>query len=94
MPHKRDRIKDGALEAAFSITPQFCMEYRQMDYRVVLIESDEGFAVSCPELRGCHSQGETKAEALENICEAIQEWLAAEEDEKSVFSISEETVTV
>ena len=52
-----------------------------MDYRVVLIESDEGFAVSCPELRECHSQGETKGEALENIREAIQEWLAAEEDE-------------
>jgi predicted RNase H-like HicB family nuclease len=65
-----------------------------MDYRVVLIESDEGFAVSCPELRGCHSQGETKADAVENIREAIQEWLAAEEDEKSVFSVSEETVTV
>jgi predicted RNase H-like HicB family nuclease len=65
-----------------------------MDYRVVLIESDEGFAVSCPELRGCHSQGETRADAVENIREAIQEWLAAEEDEKSVFSISEETVTV
>ena len=45
-----------------------------MNYRVVLIESDEGFAVSCPALRGCHSQGQTKAEALENIREAIRDW--------------------
>lgn len=65
-----------------------------MDYRVVLIESDEGFSVSCPALTGCHSQGQTKAEALENIREAIREWLAAEKDEKAVFTVTEETVTV
>ena len=59
-----------------------------MDYRVVLIESEEGFAVSCPALRGCHSQGKTKAEALENIREAIHDWLDAEGDEKSVFAIN------
>ena len=65
-----------------------------MNYRVVLIESDEGFSVSCPALRGCHSQGKTRAEALENIKEAIREWLAVEDAEKSVFSITEEEVTV
>ena len=65
-----------------------------MDYRVVLIESDEGFAVSCPALRGCHSKGTTKAETLENIRDAIRGWLDAEGDAKSAFSVSEETVTV
>lgn len=48
-----------------------------MKYRVVLVESEEGFAVSCPALRGCHSQGTTMEEALENIKAAIREWLAA-----------------
>jgi predicted RNase H-like HicB family nuclease len=52
-----------------------------MNYRVVLIESDEGFAVSCPALRGCHSQGATREQALENIKTAIREWLEAEEPE-------------
>ena len=47
-----------------------------MTYRVLLIESDEGVSVSCPALKGCHSQGATKAEALENIRGAIREWLA------------------
>lgn len=47
-----------------------------MKYRVVLIESDEGYAVSCPALRGCHSQGTTVDEALANIKEAILDWLA------------------
>ena len=46
-------------------------------YRVVLIESNEGFAVSCPALPGCHSQGETEVEALDNITSAIQEYLDA-----------------
>jgi predicted RNase H-like HicB family nuclease len=65
-----------------------------MDYRVVLIESDEGFSASCPMLKGCHSQGNTKAEALENIRQAIREWLDAADAEKSIFSISEEQVTI
>jgi len=65
-----------------------------MDYRVVLIESEEGFSVSCPALKGCHSQGQTKAEALENIRHAIREWLDAQDAEKSLFSITEEEVTV
>ena len=52
-----------------------------MKYQVILIPSDEGFAVSCPALPGCWSQGETQAEALTNIREAIQLWLeVAEED--------------
>lgn len=65
-----------------------------MNYRVVLIQSDEGFSVSCPALKGCHSQGATRAEALENIRDAIREWLASEEAEKSIFNVTEEEVTV
>jgi len=65
-----------------------------MKYRVVLIESEEGFAVSCPALKGCHSQGKTRAEALENIRHAISEWLEAQEAENSIFSITEEEVSL
>ena len=46
-----------------------------MRYKVVLEESDEGFAVSVPGLPGCHSQGVTEQEALENIADAIHEYL-------------------
>jgi predicted RNase H-like HicB family nuclease len=60
-----------------------------MDYRIVMVESEEGFAVSCPALRGCHSQGATREEALENIRVAIREWLEAEEAEAKVFTISQ-----
>jgi predicted RNase H-like HicB family nuclease len=46
-----------------------------MRYKVVLEESDEGFAISVPGLPGCHSQGMTEQEALENIADAIREYL-------------------
>ncbi len=48
-----------------------------MTYEVVLIQSDEGFSVSCPALQGCHSQGVSEEEALENIKDAIREYLAS-----------------
>ena len=51
-----------------------------MNYKVLLHQSDEGFSVSCPGLPGCWSQGETEAEALENIQVAIREYLAAVDD--------------
>ncbi len=35
-------------------------------------ESDGGFSVYVPDLPGCASQGETQAEALTNIREAIE----------------------
>jgi predicted RNase H-like HicB family nuclease len=46
-----------------------------MRYKVVLEQSEEGFAVSVPGLPGCHSQGATEPEALESIADAIQEYL-------------------
>ncbi|HEX7243442.1 MAG TPA: type II toxin-antitoxin system HicB family antitoxin [Longimicrobiaceae bacterium] len=51
-----------------------------MTYKVVLHQSEEGFAVSCPGLPGCWSQGATEVEALESIRDAIQEYLAAVND--------------
>ena len=65
-----------------------------MRYRVVLIESDEGYAVSCPELRGCHSQGTTVEEALENIKEAIRDWLAVQQPQRSRPKVIEAEVVV
>ncbi|MCI0692723.1 type II toxin-antitoxin system HicB family antitoxin [candidate division KSB1 bacterium] len=48
-----------------------------MRYKIVLRQSEEGFSVSCPALPGCWSQGATEQEAIENIKDAIQEYLAA-----------------
>ena len=46
-----------------------------MRYSVVLIKNEEGYAVGCPALPGCWTQGATRDEALENIRIAIQEVL-------------------
>ena len=44
-----------------------------MKFIVTLDDGEDGYIVaSCPALPGCHSQGETKEEALENIKEAIE----------------------
>ncbi len=65
-----------------------------MTYRVTLLESEEGWSASCPALPGCHSQGATRAEALENIKEAIQLWLEVEAEENGVKRVEEDLVTV
>lgn len=39
----------------------------------VVIEKDEGgFFAVCPSLQGCYSQGDTLAEVMENIQDAVQ----------------------
>ena len=48
-----------------------------MKYKIVLHKSNEGYSVSCPGLPGCWSQGKTEAEAIDNIKDAIQEYLTA-----------------
>ena len=55
-----------------------------MSYRIRLLETDEGWSVSCLDLPGCHSQGESRDEALLNIREAIQLWLEVEAEEAGV----------
>ena len=46
------------------------------NYTVILEkESGRGYHVFCPMLRGCHSQGDTFEDAIENITEAIELYL-------------------
>jgi predicted RNase H-like HicB family nuclease len=65
-----------------------------MNYKVVVNESEEGFSVSCPGLPGCWSQGETEAEALANIQDAILEYLAAIDDLVKGQEVREVSVAV
>jgi predicted RNase H-like HicB family nuclease len=65
-----------------------------MKYKVLLQRSDEGFAVSVPGLPGCWSQGSTEKEALENIANAIQEYLAAVDEELKDGDVREVDVAV
>ncbi len=54
-----------------------------MKFKVIIEEDKEdgGYVVSVPSLPGCHSQGDTIEEALENIKEAIELYLEPDEEE-------------
>jgi len=46
--------------------------------QVLIYPSEDGYWVAeCPSLPGCVSQGTTKAEAIENISEAIEVYIEA-----------------
>jgi len=49
-------------------------EELKMTFKVLIKkdEEDSGYNISCPALPGCHSQGDTIEEALENIKDAIK----------------------
>ena len=51
-----------------------------MKYKIALEHSDEGYSVSVPGLPGCWSQGNTEAEAIANIREAIGEYLLVRDE--------------
>ena len=51
-----------------------------MRYRVNVEKTKEGYAVCCPGLPGCWSQGVTEEEALQNIRDAIQAYLDTVEE--------------
>jgi predicted RNase H-like HicB family nuclease len=56
----------------------------------VLVRAEKvgGYSVSVPALRGCHSQGESREEALANIREAAELWLEVAEQSATADSES------
>jgi predicted RNase H-like HicB family nuclease len=60
-----------------------------MKYQVVLIKSDQGYAVGCPSLAGCWTQGRTRADALHNIRDAIRLWLEVAAEDAQRLAASE-----
>jgi len=65
-----------------------------MRYKVLLHRTDEGISVSVPGLPGCWSEGDTEEEALENIRDAIREYVAALEDQTRSQDVREVEVTI
>jgi antitoxin HicB len=52
-----------------------------MKYRILIgPDEDGGFVTECPTLPGCISQGKTGEEAVTNITDAIQGYLASLEE--------------
>ncbi len=71
-----------------------CFQRGTMRYRIAIHQSEEGFSVSVPGLPGCWSQGATDGEAVENIKDAIREYLAVVEEQLRGEEIREIEVAV
>ncbi|MEO0070624.1 MAG: type II toxin-antitoxin system HicB family antitoxin [candidate division WOR-3 bacterium] len=68
-----------------------------MKYRVIIEQDEDGiFVAQCPTLPGCVSQGKTREQALANIKDAIQGYLASlvKHNEPVPPPISEEVIEV
>ena len=65
-----------------------------MKYKVVLETSEEGVSAHVPGLPGCWSQGATETEALQNIEDAIREYLAAVDELTRGSEVREVEVSV
>ncbi len=64
------------------------------NFEVVLEpEDDGGYHIFCPALKGCHSYGATKEEAIDKIKEAIELWLESAK-ELGIRILEREIVTV
>lgn len=66
-----------------------------MTYKVTaVIEKDgHGYYAYCPELVGCHTQGDTLEEVIENIKQAIGLYLETLSDEEKKDYLSREILT-
>lgn len=59
----------------------------------IVIEKDQyGYYAYCPELKGCHSQGDTFEETMENMREAVNLYLETMTEEEIQDAFSSEIV--
>jgi len=65
-----------------------------MKYLVVIRKSKYGYDVHVPSLPGCHSQGATEKEALNNVQDAILTYLEMEKEELKGVKVREVEVAI
>ncbi|MBF0202919.1 MAG: type II toxin-antitoxin system HicB family antitoxin [Desulfamplus sp.] len=60
----------------------------------IVIEKDQyGYYAFCPELKGCHTQGDSIEQALENIKEAAELYLETLSPDEIEYCLSKEIFT-
>ncbi len=60
---------------------------------IIFSKDHDGYYVFCPELPGCHSQGDTFEEASENIKEAVELYLETMSKEEIAMALGKELLT-
>ncbi len=61
---------------------------------VVIEHDDRGFFAYCPDLPGCHTQGDTFEQALNNIREAAELYLETLDDAARQDCLSKEVISL
>jgi predicted RNase H-like HicB family nuclease len=62
--------------------------------RVIIEKDQDGYYAYCPQLPGCHSQGESLEEIKGNIQEAIKLYLSTLTVEEQVSLLKQEVITM
>ncbi len=65
-----------------------------MQYRIRLIQSDEGWAVRCLSLPGGHPPGTTREKSVAKIKDPIRQWRQVEAEDSGVSKVEEDLVVV
>lgn len=68
-----------------------------MRFRLIIEKDEDGhFIAQCPTLPGCISQGKTRAEAIKNLKDAIEGYIASlkKHNEPMPPSIDEEVIEI
>lgn len=60
---------------------------------IVIEKDDHGYYAYCPELEGCHTQGDTLDEVLANAKEATELYLETLTEEERAVCLSKEILT-
>lgn len=81
------KIGDG-VSLFLHLSVEICYN-RSMKYLIIIHKSKYGYDTHAPALPGCHSQGGTKREALENIKDAIFTYLQMEKEELKGAEVKE-----
>ena len=61
---------------------------------VIIERDDNGYYAYCPDLPGCHTQGDTFEKALANAREAAQLYLETLDADERIACLSKEVITV
>ena len=60
---------------------------------IIIEKDDHGYYAYCPELEGCHSQGDTFDETIANIKEAIELYIETLSDEEKKKIVAKDIIT-
>jgi predicted RNase H-like HicB family nuclease len=60
---------------------------------IIIEKDDHGYYAYCPELEGCHSQGDSFDETFSNIKEAIELYIETLSDEEKKKIVAKDIIT-